>query len=194
LLLRGDVYLIVKTIKQGPVTTPDLPDDCEFSMLFSSARPSDSHIYECRPAESFSWPRNAVHVAAPVADLITSAKRYPPALALTRTQVAKLPCRDGETLCRAVAGLLRYHLDRQPESPYMLVRALEEGPSLSSTSRKTVGQYYWVVGVVTGAESVHATWVNDYFDLFSCMAADFEVDVAALTRRFESWSYIPDEV
>jgi hypothetical protein len=187
------MYLIVHTKTEGRITRPDLPKGCQFGQLFCPARPATFGIYWFQSGENGAFPANPEYVPTPLVDLIESAKQYPPALAITRHQVAQLPCREPEELVAACAHLLKWHLERQARDPYLLVRAVAKG-GLSASMAKVVGQYYWVVGVVRGFDDVHLTWVTDDYDLFSCAAQEFESDESAMASRFSGWSYWEDEV
>lgn len=183
------MYLIVHTKTEGRITMPDLPIGSQFSQLFFPARPATFGIYSFQSGPNGEFPANPEHVPSPLVDLILSAKRYPPVLAISRHQVANLQCREPGELVAACTHLLKRHLERQVRDPYMLVRAVVEGGLFASTTRKVVGRYYWVVGVVKGSNDVHLTWVTDGYDLFSCALQEFDTDESIITTRFNGWSY-----
>lgn len=109
-----------------------------------------------------------------LANLIDSARRYPPALALAREEIAEVFAEEPPTVeafARSYATAIEHHLTRQPDAPYLLGKALRD-----ASAGLSAGQWYWLLQAGSG----RVVWVSDDFEIYESPAADFDLTATQL--------------
>jgi hypothetical protein len=140
------MYYFINWVHPTDGYRPALLEDIAFAML---AEPSEAFkgaifaLFECELPENFLVSEKVEPVPDHPAELLDSAKSYPPTLALTRFQVSKQPRHSKQDFTEALVQRLRFHLNGQRAAPFFLatVRVTELG-------YKEAGGYYWIVGYV----------------------------------------------
>jgi len=153
---------------------PDCPDGLG-ARLLTGLQEVGWGIFDIRRDDSWSAEKP---VDEQLADLIDSAKRYPPALAIAGHQMKHVfgdETPNQTDFARAYARELVAHLSKQQQDPYVLVRALKTGPH-----DMFEGEWYWVLRV-TGS-SPRATWVSGDCVLHDCDVNDFDLTGQQLKR------------
>lgn len=131
----------------------------------------------CEVDENGDWSPEQL-VTAELAGLIESAMRYPPALALARSEMPQVFGDDRpnqEEFARAYGVALRTHLSRQHEATYVMAQALK-----SADERLNGGEWYWVLQV-SGRPAV-ASWVSADFEIHDTDMNDFDFTGQQLRR------------
>jgi hypothetical protein len=157
--------------------TPELPDDVGFAMLAEPGRASDGPgfaLFECHLPDDFRKSAAVKPVSSDLAELLESAKDYPPALALARDEVAD-KARSEAAFAKKLAERLIYHLERQASSPFFLAKAI-----VSESFYKEAGGYYWIVGYSGG----QVQWVSRDYHVYRDSISDFDLDTSELIARF----------
>jgi len=175
-------YYVVDYIRFGNGWTPALPEGTGFMLLANPADdPTPWGIFKCDDDVPLSEQVRAVDDA--LGEIIRSAERYPPALALARDHCITLF--DGrvcarEEFCEAYRDSLIEHMRQQPRGPYVFAEAVGE-----ERGYLTRGQFYWVLRHLRGEGAVR--WVSaDYFT-YQNPASDFALSdgqLAALLLPF----------
>lgn len=97
-------------------------------------------------AAQHPWPPEIEFVPKYLVVLLDSAiSQYPLALAITRQKMNRLEEMSRSLFVETLARLLRFYLDAQPTSTFFLARAIKQ-----EVGYKSVGSYYWIVGIGTG--------------------------------------------
>jgi hypothetical protein len=151
-------------------TGPDCPAGTSFLLLADHPQ-VPSGIFDVNTDGAWSPPDP---VGESLARLIESGKRYPPALALARSEVQQVfgddrPSR--EDFARAYETALKHHLSRQFESCHVMARAAkdEQGYLIQ-------GEWYWVLEI--SGNPALAAWVSRDFRI-----CDSDMNVFDLTGQ-----------
>lgn len=171
----------LRRAKDGPGWEPDFPDGVSF-LLLADLREAKWGIYEFTLNEGNENWRPSEPVSDELARLIWSGKRYPPALALARDELARAFAShrpNKEEFARAYADAILSRLSQQAEAPYFLARALGgDGIDL------TPGEWYWILRIQKSPVAVY--WVSDDYFIYQNPLSDFELtndQVDRLWRR-----------
>ena len=146
---------------------PDCPDEVAF-LLLADLPTLEWGIFDVNANDAWS-PKTPV--TDKLANLIESAKRYPPALGLAREEMGQVfgdHCPDQFEFAGAYATALQTHLARQHEAPYVLAKALRGEPG-----HLTEGEWYWVLEIA-GSPAV-ATWISEHFQIHKNDIGDFDL-------------------
>ena len=111
-----------------------------------------------------------------LAQLIVSAKRYPPALALAREDLGTVFGDDhpGELeLAMAYETGIKTYLARQHESPHVMAKAINDDPG-----RLVCGEWYWVLEIT----QTLAAWVAADYRIRDNEMSDFDLTGEQLKR------------
>ena len=163
-------FMHLRAAREGDGLEPDFPDGVGF-LLLGDLPTLDWGLYEFytnTPDEPWTPPEL---VSDELAALIESGKRYPPALALAREELA-LVFGDHHPsqveLQRAYVAAVRAHLSRQHEAPYLLAPALED-----VEGRLSRDEWYWVLSI-KGSPPI-ASWVSEDFHIHDSPVAQFDL-------------------
>lgn len=131
----------------------------------------------CEIPENEDW-QPTLHVSAELACLIESGKRFPPALAVAREEMAQVFVEHKPThdeFAQAYTRALQAGLSRQHESVYILAEAVKDEPGFLVR-----GQWYWVLEI--SSSPTEAFWVSE--DYYICKAGmnDFDFTGQQLKR------------
>jgi hypothetical protein len=132
-------------------------------LLLADFDDSDWGIYEYEDTDERRGWKSERPVTRKLAVLIESGKRYPPALALARAEVAAV-C-DGAEPSEAqfesiYARAIEEHLKRQPEAPYLLAKS-----TMTIDTDLTEGEWFWLLDVSGSPQQVR--WLSDDFHIYS---------------------------
>ena len=173
------MYYFINWIHTADGYRPALPEDLAFVMLAEPGTASEGAtfaLFECELPEDFPASEAVEPVPDRLAELLDSAKAYPPALALTRDQVSKQPTYSKHDFTAALVQQLRFHLDGQRAMPFFLAVA-----RVTELGYKEAGGYYWIVGYQSGT----VAWVSrDYF-VYHDPVEHFDLDRSELEQRFD---------
>ncbi len=180
-------YYMALRVKENEVLTVALPDKVSWTLFAEFWDLSPLAIIGLELPDGDPLPGNLCPVAPELAVLLGSAEDYPPALALARGglwQRYRELSRDGlpldsDTFQRELATLLRYHLDSQPNAPYMLAKAVCGSAYIQE------GAYCWLVGFEPQENCVW--WVSDDYHVYQD-----DIEVFDVTR--EQVSRLPNPV
>jgi hypothetical protein len=125
---------------------------------------------------------NAIPVKEDLRELIESALRYPPALAIARDDVERKagPAWGAERLAAAYATALRRVMRSQPMAPFVLAEAVVEEIGYASA-----GNFYWVLRYIPPlhrGEVGTVNWVSGDYFIYTNRASDFRLTQAMLNR------------
>lgn len=139
---------------------PDVPEEVGF-LLLADFSDSEWGVYEYEDSdEERDWAAER-QVSRELAVLIESGKRYPPALALARKEVAEV-CDGAEPTEGQFEAIyvraIEEHLKRQPEAPYVLAKSM-----MTVDIELTEGEWYWLLEVSGSPQEVQ--WVADDFEI-----------------------------
>ena len=153
---------------------PDCPEGVAF-VLLADLPGLEWGIYEVEEHHGWS-PETAV--SDDLTNLIESAKRYPPALALAREEMVDV-YGDGHPgqsdFARAYGTALQTHLAKQYEAPHVLARALR-----GQAGYLTEGEWYWVLEI--SGSPVLAAWVSADFHIYNSDIGEFDLTGEQLKR------------
>ena len=136
---RSDLsYCILALDSEGPV---GLPENAAYEPVLCS----DHDLWAI--FRIFGRYPELPAVSTELAKLLHSAKSYPPALALTQEELLRSREPDRDKFCQEAAQLLKQHFESQPYAGYYLATPRED-----RDSNFLVGQFYWVLGDITGAQ------------------------------------------
>jgi hypothetical protein len=158
---------------------PDFPDKSSY-LLLADTQAGRSAIFECDLSVRRAKGRRIRPLAPDFCDLIDSAMRYPPALALARDDVKRAlrgtRTRSRQALVDAYAAALWRRLAAQTNAPYLLARACS-----TEIGYLDPGDWYWVLAVEGTPPSIVA-WVSGDFFVYRNPIADFELDEGQIRR------------
>ncbi len=147
---------------------PDFPPEVGY-MLIADERLGSHHIYEVSYCEQCTLWRPPHGVSRELAGLIGSAKRYPPALAMAKSELSSPAGEVSETpdiFAARFGRLLRQHLQGWKTDGFSLAQAIRgDGIDLCS------GEWYWV-RTVRGQRN-GLVYVSDDFYFYKAEQADF---------------------
>lgn len=146
-------HAVATTLTREPLLLATLPD-------------LDWGLYACAGGTAAGSP-----VTEPLASLIESGRRYPPALALTREEIVEVFAGHRPTeaeLTTACTAALRAYLARQPDAPFLLAESTVDEPGL-----RRRGEWYWLLQI--GGTPPVVSWVTDGFRIVDAAADGFDL-------------------
>ena len=166
-------YIVSYTFENG--TAPAIPD-CIGYMLLAQPGQGRSGIFQCSgevPPSS-----DVRQIDEQLRELIWSAERYPPALALARDQISEAFADREPTdveFCDVYRKLLIEHMRQQHVAPYVFAEAVADEPGYLAA-----GQFYWVLRYLRGSDAVK--WVSADYWVYENPMSDFVLSSGQLSK------------
>jgi hypothetical protein len=158
---------------------PAIPEDLPFLMLAEPGAASEGAtfgLFECDFPEGVERPDSVHRVPSELAELIDSAKDYPPALALVRHDPRlRASLSSPPEFGKVLGELLVNQLHEQIAAPFFLAKARR-----TEVGYKDAGGYYWIVGY----DGEKVRWVSRDYHVYTDLAEDFDLDMVVLEKRF----------
>lgn len=171
----GFMRWVSKHDEEDSYRTPDFPDHMKQALLLADSARGTWAVWEYLTHDP-AW-RPDAPVSADLENMLRSAKRYPPALALARDDVSLFFRERGDGHDATLASLatiyeaaLQRRLSRQHDMPFLFAKAVHEEPGYLC-----VDQWYWVLAAAT--KPGYVRWVSDDYFVYANPASNF-----ALTR------------
>jgi hypothetical protein len=170
-------YSIVELVSASDESgrTPDFPEDVTFLELADPGRDANWALYDYQVPEAATGWMPGSPVETTLSRLIDSGKRYPPALALARSDMndlfrEHLPSRS--VFLAAYEGSLKKHLSCQHSARYVLAAAVRD-----EVGYLAVGAWYWLIAIPADDPTV-AVWVSGDFHVYRSACSHFDLDNA----------------
>ena len=173
------MFCYVDWQNEGETKFPALTDGIGYVLLAEPSYISDFALLECDLPYDFCDTTQIQRVSEQLADLLESAKRYPPALALIRDEFNGTEPLSREGFTAQLVERLCLHLQNQRKRPFFLAKAI-----VTELGYKYAGQYYWVVGFRPHSPDHLIGWVSDDYHVYHDPIEHFDITVADLETRF----------
>lgn len=161
---------------------PSLPDGVSFLLLAEPVRGPVKNpygIYGVSSDAEFQASEKIELVSNELNELISSAKTYPPALALAQHQIGVEQTQTKEEFVQTFTRLLKSYLGAQSTSPYFMARVAR-----GELGYKLAGGFYWIIGY--NRQHSKVAWISRDFQIYNDDVGDFDVSQELLLTRFSS--------
>ena len=153
---------------------PDLPEGVSLLWLADPGQESSFGLFDVDASFEGSAPV-LLEVSAPASAVIDSAKGFPPALALTRDDMARTATLQPDEFVERYTSRLREHLGHQRHYPFLMAEA-----RVDELGYKSAGAYYWIVAFDRDAGVV--PWVSGDYWIYRDPVDHFVLEDSDLAR------------
>ncbi len=173
------MFCFVSWQYEGEAKSPAVADEIGYVLLAEPSYTSEYALLECDLPYDFSDTAQIQRVPEQLADLLESAKRFPPALAIMRDEFGGTEPLSREVFTTQLIERLHWHLQNQRRQPFLLANAI-----ITELGYKYAGRYYWIVGVHPYSPSYLVGWVSDDYHVYHDPIEHFDITVTELETRF----------
>ncbi len=165
-------FMNLRPAKDGYGRRPDFPEGVSF-LLLADHRYADWGLYDFQRDQATEDWNPPSPVSTELAALLESGKRYPPALAIARNDVARLflsrTVVPRDEFVSAFVESLSCRLSSQPSDGFVLAPAVQDEPGYLST-----GEWHWILQV-SETDPPSALWVSGDYFFYRNALTDFDI-------------------
>src|SRR6185436_20095737 len=112
------MFCFINWQNEGMIKTPAIADGIGYVLLADSSYLADYALFECDLPYNFQNTEQIQRVSERLGDLLESAKKFPPVLALVRDEVSGTEPLSRDTFTTILIEKLSWHLENQRKQPF----------------------------------------------------------------------------